>query len=77
MTSILSLVRTQLVVLAVDVLDPRLVNPICDSSNRRSYKLALTSKIYTEEGIVLRKVGWAVLVTKNEFLLSDDPADLP
>jgi len=40
-TDILSLSGAQLVILTIEVLQLRLVNSICDSSNSRTYKLAV------------------------------------
>jgi len=78
MTDILSLRGAQLVILTIEVYEPRFINSICDSSDSRTYKsVSLCQVCYTEEWIVLGEVGRIVVKAKNEFLFFIVPADLP
>jgi len=77
MTNILPFRGTQLIVLTIQVLDPRLVNSICDSSNSGTYNSVIHRESCTKERIIFGEVRGTVLVAKYEFLLSGDPADLP
>jgi len=79
MTNILSVIRTELVVLPVQVADPRMINSICNSANRRSWELTQSDNESTEEGVLIRRceVGSTVGETEDELLLPSDPADLP